>query len=636
MRKIFILFISLYVFSTDAAAQNAIKDSLETVTVTASLLKQNQNETGRNIIIIKGEHFKKLPVHSVDELLRYIPGIEVQQRGPQGSQSNIIIRGGTFQQVLVVIDGVKLNDPLTGHFNSYIPIHPAEIERIEVLKGAASAIYGSEAVGGVVNIITKTFAATTKPKSIQTNITVGENKLVNSGAHLGFSKNKTSISAGFLTNNAEGIQLRGTTSFFHLTTASIAIAQQLKNNWQINVRGALDFRNFNAQNYYTTFASDTAREKVNAAWLQANVTKKTKKGILNLDIAYKKLRDQFWFRPTSIPNDNKTNLFISQLYYTVRQSTTFNYTTGIQVQRKEITSNDRGNHQLWHGASYAILRHTLYSNLFINESIRLDWDESYGLSLLPQINLAWSPSKITLRASAGKSIRDADFTERYNNYNKTLVTSGTIGNPNLQAEKAWNIETGVDYHYKNLKVSTTLFYRNQANLIDYAPTSYANMPRKINLVPTGNYSLAKNIASVNTTGIEMDIIYLKQLANNSSIMLNLGFTWLHSKNDDSIPSFYISSHARHLLNISIIYNLQNFSISINGLYKNRNEKKAAAINAAITPSYFIANTKIAYHFSKLASKIYFQVDNILDKNYSDLLGSKMPGRWLSGGFGIAL
>lgn len=137
------------VFSQDSTLQ------LENVIISATLSAQQQKESGRNIISIKGESFSKLPVHSVDDLLRYLPGIEVQQRGPQGSQSDIIIRGGTFQQVLVIIDGVKLNDPLTGHFSMYVPLHPSEIERVEILKGAASAIWGSEAVGGVVNIITK-------------------------------------------------------------------------------------------------------------------------------------------------------------------------------------------------------------------------------------------------------------------------------------------------------------------------------------------------------------------------------------------------------------------------------------------------------------------------------------------------
>ncbi len=97
-------------------------------------------------------------MQSIDELLRYVPGVEVQSRGPMGTQADFTIRGGTFQQVLVILDGIRLNDPLTGHFSSYIPISPAEIDRIEVLKGASSAIYGTEAVGGVIHIISKTFA----------------------------------------------------------------------------------------------------------------------------------------------------------------------------------------------------------------------------------------------------------------------------------------------------------------------------------------------------------------------------------------------------------------------------------------------------------------------------------------------
>jgi iron complex outermembrane receptor protein len=138
---------------------NAQEETLElsNVVVTAGLQEQQLRESGRNIFTIRAAQLKQLPAHSIDELLRYLPGVEVQQRGPQGSQSDIVLRGGTFQQVLVIIDGIKLNDPLTGHFNSYIPINTDEIERIEILKGAASAIYGSEAVGGVINIITKTF-----------------------------------------------------------------------------------------------------------------------------------------------------------------------------------------------------------------------------------------------------------------------------------------------------------------------------------------------------------------------------------------------------------------------------------------------------------------------------------------------
>lgn len=619
------------VFSQDSTLQ------LENIIISATLSAQQQKESGRNIIAINGESFSKLPVHSVDDLLRYLPGIEVQQRGPQGSQSDIIIRGGTFQQVLVIIDGVKLNDPLTGHFSMYVPIHPSEIERVEILKGAASAIWGSEAVGGVVNIITKTFAKSKTHNQVRAKTVAGQYGLFNGDVYLNYYKNKSSFAAGLLSNNAKGQPLRGTDGFFHLTTANISFSQSLAKDWRLSLRTAADFRKFNAQNFYTTFASDTAREKVDTWWNHLNLQKKTKKGNLNFDAAYKKLRDQYWFRPSSIPNDNKTNLFTSQLYYSADINRQHGYTSGMQVHRKEIRSNDRGNHSLWHAAAYTIFRHKLNKGFYLNESLRLDWDESYGWILTPQLNVAWAPSKVTIRSSVGRSFRDADFTERYNNYNKALVTSGRIGNPDLKAEQSWSAEIGADYNFSTrFRVSGTLFYRDHSNLIDWANTPYAEMPRKSNLIPTGNYALAKNVEEVKTTGAELDIIYTDKLSQHASLLATAGFTLLQSENDDPVPSFYISSHAKFLANFSVAYTLQSFSVAVNGVYKKRDEQKSAAINAEISPSYFLLNTKAAYTIKNGWGKCFIQVDNIFDKRYSDLLGSIMPGRWLSGGIEIAL
>ena len=157
IKSLICLFTLLFISFVSLSQSKEI--DLDPVTVTSSLTPVNTSKTGRNIIIIKGDRFNSLPVNSLDELLRYVPGIEIQSRGPMGAQSDIVMRGGTFQQVLVILDGIRLNDPVTGHFNSYIPIAPAEIDRIEILKGASSALYGSEAVGGVIHIITKSFAA---------------------------------------------------------------------------------------------------------------------------------------------------------------------------------------------------------------------------------------------------------------------------------------------------------------------------------------------------------------------------------------------------------------------------------------------------------------------------------------------
>lgn len=618
----------------------AQQDSIElsNVTVTASLQAQRQAETGRNIVSIKGEMFRSLPVHSVDELLRYVPGIEVQQRGPAGAQSDIIIRGGTFQQVLVIIDGVKLNDPLTGHFTMNIPVNPDEIERIEVLKGAASAIWGSEAVGGVVNIITKTFSRTHERYKYQARagFAAGEYGLLNGDASFHTTGKHSVFSAGLLTNNANGQPLRGTTGYFHNTTLSLSYSAALAHRWTLSARTAGDIRKFNAQNFYTTFASDTAHEKVNTWWSQLALQKKTNKGEWHIDAAYKKLRDQYWFTPGASPNDNHTDYFLTQGYYSGRLNKNHSYTAGLQSSRKAIRSNDRGNHSLWHGAAFVAFRHQLPAHFFINESLRLDWDERYGTQLVPQINLAWAPSRLSFRAAAGKSFRDADFTERYNNYNKVLVTSGRIGNPDLGPETSWNLEAGGDYTVsRQLKISGTFFYRQYHNLIDWVNTPYALMPRKINLSPTGTYALANNVAHVNTTGVELDVQYQKQLGPASSVQIASGFTWLHSKNDDPVPSFYISSHARYLVNYSGVVTVRKFSIGFSGIYKERNAQQSAAIKANLSKSYFTANLKVLYAWPH-SGRLFVQADNLFNASYSDLLGAQMPGRWLSAGFEIAL
>src|SRR5687768_377641 len=167
---------------------------LDPVTVTASMNPAKISQTGRNIVVFKGERFAQLPVHSIDELLRYVPGIELQARGPMGSQSDIILRGGTFQQVLVIVDGIRVNDPNTGHFTTYIPIAPGEIDRIEILKGASSAIYGSDAVGGVVNVVTKSFARqNVKQLKLAAQLTGGEYNYFGANAGVFTSNGKTSF-----------------------------------------------------------------------------------------------------------------------------------------------------------------------------------------------------------------------------------------------------------------------------------------------------------------------------------------------------------------------------------------------------------------------------------------------------------
>jgi vitamin B12 transporter len=614
--------------------------SLDPVTITSSIVEKRASETGRNIAVIKGDYFKNLPVNSIDELLRYIPGLEIQARGPMGSQSDIVLRGGTYQQVLVILDGLRLNDPNTGHFSSYIPIAPSEIERIEVLKGASSSIYGSEAVGGVVHVISKTFAAIQRRSgdepvnktSVNASATTGDYGLFNVNAGGFVQRDKLAVSAGLLSNNANGVAQRGTRGYFHNNTASASIGYAVSPFVHIGLRSSFDHRDFAAQNFYTTFASDTANEQVKTSWNQLKAAYKKNKTTISLDGGYKFVRDKYLYNTVSIQNNSKSQLWQGLLSWQEEISNRTQLVVGLNYQRKNIASNDRGDHTLNQLAPFVSLSQRIGSYFTVTPSIRFDYRQNLGTEAVPQVNLSFRKNQWQLRGSTGKTIRDADFTERYNNYGKKLVTGGSVGNPDLKAERSFSYEAGADWFWKSdFKVSATFFQRLQRNLIDFTTTPYDRMPRKENLLSTGTFALAENIASVNTSGFEADIQFTKVVSDQQHLYLNAGVTRLNSESSNAVPSFYISSHARWLANFSTIYRIKGLLLSINGIYKTRASREAAAIHATVSKRYFVMNTKAEYNVLKQHVAVFVQIDNIFNTRYSDLLGAQMPGSWAMGG-----
>ena len=606
--------------------------NLDPLSITNSRITQKISETGRSITVIDSKVINQLPVNSLDELLKYISAVEIQQRGPAGAQADIVVRGGTFQQVLVLMDGIKLNDPITGHFSAYIPIVLSQIERIEILKGPAAAVYGSEAVGGVINIISKTFAGFKEEKSITGNaaITAGEYGYL--AASAGFHQNYKNInySIAAQTSNAKGQLLRGNNrGYFHNNNLSANAGFQLNKSWNFFMHTSYDSRDFAAQNFYTTFISDTATEKVNTWWNHAKLKHATNNSTDEIDIAYKNTSDHYVYNPLAIANDNKSGLLTLQYVHTKKISQRLFYNYGALAEQKNIRSNDRGNHNNIHTAAFGSLIYTI-KKLSLNPGLRIVYDKNYGTELLPQANIAYRIRNLALRANAGRALRSADFTERYNNYNKPIVNSGSIGNPNLKAENSWSYEAGADLLMKKFKFSASFFYRNQDDVIDWVPTAYTAMPRKTNLNPAGNYALAKNIKKVNTSGVEVEIYYSHRFSEYHQLYANASATFLHSNSSDSVPSFYIISHANKLLQQTLLYSFKNFSLGITSIYKERKPQQAAGIKAVINKNYWLVNTKISYNYKKMTA--FIAVNNIGNIKYSDLLGSKMPGSWTTGGF----
>ncbi len=629
--RILLSLILLLLLNKGFGQDTLAKADLDPVTVTANMLQQKSSATGRDLIVIKGERFSELPVHSIDELLRYLPGIEIQQRGVMGSQGDILMRGGTFQQVLVLLDGIRLNDPLTGHFNAYIPISTAEIERIEIVKGASSAIYGSDAVGGVIHVINKTFNAKKGVPSSSGSAIVkaGQYGLLAGSGGLQLQNKKTSFGLGFNSNTAKGMEQRGTKSFVHNTTGSASVKHYLNDHWSLAYRVAADKRDFSAQNFYTAFTSDTATEKVTTLWHHAQIAYRKDAEQLTLDFGLKSMSDEYAFNKQASPNDNKSSLLQALLTHSYQYNKRFRYQSGLQFLEKSIRSNDRGNHSVYDAGAFLLFGYTPLQNFNFTPALRMNWNESAKLEVIPQLNISIIHGKKVFRGSIGKSIRDADFTERFNNYNKLLVSSGNIGNPYLKEEKSWSYEAGIDWlNNKGVKLSATAFYKQYYQLIDWVLTPYAEMPRKENLIPTGTYFLAKNIANVRTAGIETSIYYNKTFANNTSLFTTAGVSYINSKDQQGSKSLYISSHADVLVNLSAVYRWKQLQLGVNGLYKQRPSQAGNSTLTALTKSYSVLNARIDYTLFNRKAAVFIEADNLMNTNYADRFGVVMPGRWM--------
>lgn len=163
------------------------------------------------------------------------------------------------------------------------------------------------------------------------------------------------------------------------------------------------------------------------------------------------------------------------------------------------------------------------------------------------------------------------------------------------------------------------------------------MPRQVNLSPTGSYALARNIASVLTQGFEFEMQLTKKVSQHANLFASIGYVRLNSTSSSSTPSFYISSHARNLTNFSILYTGKRFSFGLNGLYKEREPQTATtAVLAKQTSAYFVMNAKAEAFVIPQKFSAFIQVDNLFNRNYTDILGSQMPGRWVMGGLRLSL
>ncbi|MGI4762600.1 MAG: TonB-dependent receptor plug domain-containing protein, partial [Janthinobacterium lividum] len=636
-------------------ADTARQRQLGEVTVYATRLGQLAGQSGRYVTVVPGAALSRYPVASLDDLLRLLPALEVQSRGNFGTQADITLRGSTFNQVLILLDGMRLNDPLTGHFAGYFPIAPTEIEQIEVVRGPGAALYGPDAVGGFVNIVTKTFAATHRPDGAELAGTflAGEYGLKSTNAGFYGQDKGLRLAGGILNNTAAGQLLDlpgGGRNDFKLNTYSLSGAYQISEKLSAAARASFDRRDYNAQNFYTTAAGDRARETTSRDWYQGQLRYEwNERARTELQIVGTASTDLYLYTPTSVASDHLMHYLNVQGQHQLQLSDKVRLSLGGQADRRAVQSNDRGDHAVWHTGAFAVAGLAPAAGLSLTAALRLDHDQSYGTEVVPQVNASQQLSEqLTVRGAVGRGIRAPNFTEQYNSAIRpgTVPSGFNVGNPGLSAERTWNYEGGLDYQpLAALTLRGTYFNRYGRNLIDYVSQPGSQVIEGsgfTNLNPSATYRFAQNLFAVRTQGIETEVTTRAQLAPALRLDGSVGYTWVNLNTEGDVQSQYLSNVARHLVSGNVSLTHRRFTLAFGGLYKVRAGQSTTVtatngqLAATLTPSYAVFNARL--DVALLPERVWLvgQAQNLFNAKYSDLLGAQMPTRWLMAGVRVAL
>ncbi len=637
-----IIFISLFVsLSHQLIAQK--DQEIESVEVVSLPIPLTVDKTGRSVTIINSKTLNALPVSSIEEALRSVAGININSRGGFGVQSDIGMRGSTFSQVLVLIDGIRWNESLTGHLNNNIPIPLHEVDKIEVVRGAASGIYGSDAVGGVIHIHTKTFNQIEHGVQFSGNALAGEHSLGSLDAALQLKKKALSLSGGIKTIKADGQQYSNPNytagisedeyyhSDFDIQTYTVAAQYDVAKKVDVAGRYALDKRDFNAKYFYTTSPYDESVENVKSQSAQVKGVYNQENGQTSLNVGYKKTNDNFDFNPLFSANEHETKQWVGILNQQWRHGDN-QFVLGSQYISQDIASTDRGHHKQQQFELYSTANLVFGDYWSTLLSLRGGHHDQIGFLLNPQISTSYARDRWIVRSSIGRAERGADFTERFVSYNIPNLSPGrNIGNPDLKAEKSWTADLGGDFLLpKQLKVSSTAFYRDSKDLIDYTIENANNIDNVSNLQPNEEYYQAQNVGQVKTFGLELELSKTWALSNDWNIELLPNYTYLHTSFNEERKSKYLANHPNHEVNVLLGVQSDRVGFNWTNQWVSRNQEALEKINAEVPHTYLVSNINLDLRlWDKL--KIEGRVNNLFDTDYQEILGAQMPNRWFSAG-----
>ncbi len=600
MKKSLTLFL-LLIFNISVSQQDTT--NLKEVIVSTSKLEIPFSKNFRTLTIISSNYIKNSPATNVSDLLQEITGIDVRRRGVGGIQGDLYIRGGGFDQTLLLVDGMKMDDVQTGHhtLNMILPLYL--IERIEIIKGPAARIFGQNAFNGAINIVTKDVIGEIGKTDFRVNeISYGsfEQKNISASTKIITSKVKTLIS--YSGNRSDGY--RHNTDF---KKNNYFVKSSIKSNgFPVDIIASFSENKFGANGFYASPSATEQYEETQASLIGLSTSIKSQKFIISPKLYWRRGQDEYIYirdNPSVYRNLHKTNKVSAELsgsYFSNSGVTGF----GIDLSTVNISSNNLGEHDRNTVSAYIDHTFKLFDEkLVVSPGISASYFSDMSFHSFPGIDLGYNlNSSFKLYSNIGKTYRIPTYTDLY------YSDRTTVGNENLNPESAISTELGFKYDTSNLKITGALFSREAKNIIDYVKENENDLWSAV------------NIGSLKTTGFELDFRYNFKNQN----YFNLGYTNIKDNNyvtNINFSKYSLNSFKHQLVSKLNLSYLKNISHSIVYKYLERSDNS----------NYSVLDSKIIYK-----KGLFIYVNNILDAAYSETNLVPMPGRNFLVGISIGI
>ena len=608
MKKIiFVILIFQSITSYVNAQENKKEIELDQVELMSSpRIEVDKGDNSISMLTISNEEIKQSTATNVSELLQQVAGIDIRRRGAEGMQADLYIRGGSFDQTLLLIDGIKVEDPQTGHHTMNMTIPLDVIEKIEIIKGSASRIYGQNAFTGAVNIITK--------EKIKNDFSIELSNGSFDQKSGGFTIQKELKSSDILFNYSrkESDGYRYNTDYENdefFIKSNFKIKDQ-----EISTIGAFNERKFGANGFYASPAAIDQYEETQASLIGFSTTYRSDNLILKPKLYWKRNQDMYVYLrqdPSVYRNlhiSNKVGIEINA------SASNFlgNLGLGFDLSKVSLESNNLGE------------RKRTMLNMFIEQQVKLNDDKidftpgvaiTYFSDVSTKLNyknnffnnLFFYPGMdLGYRLDNNlKLYTNIGFTYRIPTYTDLFYSSPTtLGNENLKLEKALTKEIGLKYLKDDFNFNFSLYQRDASDIIDYVRNNESDPWQ------------ANNIREINTNGFELNMGYKFYLGSFRMQTINIGY----SNIDDELleTDFAFSRYALNSLKNQIT---GTYTFEINEkIYSTVAYKNAERSNEE---KYTVIDFRTSYKLDKFTLSVI--LNNILDTEYSETNLVPMPG-----------